>query len=66
MLMILCAFIIISVFEFKHLLKTNEKKEAVIYAVITATAIALAAFLILAPDFKSFSRLILNIIGVNQ
>jgi hypothetical protein len=66
MLLIFCAFLIISIFELKCLFKTKEKKEAIIYIIISGAAVALAIFMMLVPDYKSFSKLILGIMGGNQ
>ena len=66
MFLILCAFIIVSFFELRHLFKTKEKKEAVIYIIISVMTVVLAVFLILVPDFKSLSKLFLSLMGGSQ
>lgn len=66
MLLILCIFIIVSVFELKHLFKKKEKKEALIYIIISGFAAMLAVFMMLVPDFISFSKIFLGIAGKAQ
>jgi purine-cytosine permease-like protein len=66
MLMVLCIFLIVSFFEFRHLLKAKEKKEATVYAAFSAAAVFLAVFLMLTPDYTSFSRMIFNLFNIGQ
>jgi hypothetical protein len=66
MFLMFCAFIIVSVFEIKHLYKTKNKKEGFIYIIIASLTIALAVFLMLVPDFRSLTKIILDLGGVKQ
>lgn len=64
MLIILCIFIIVSVFEIIHLIKYKNKKELTVYSVITAMTIALALYVILVPEYESFSRVMMNLFNI--
>lgn len=64
MLIILCIFLIISVFEVIHLVKYKNKREVAVYAVITAMTIALALYVILVPEYESFSKAMLNLFNI--
>lgn len=66
MLLILGAFIIISIFELRYLYKTKEKKEASIYIIISVITVGLAVFLMLVPDYKTLSKLLLSLTGNGQ
>jgi uncharacterized membrane protein HdeD (DUF308 family) len=66
MFLILCAFIIVSFFELVHLFKTKEKKEAVIYIVLSVLTVIFALFLMLTPDYSSFSKIFLGLAGIKQ
>jgi hypothetical protein len=66
MFLILCIFLIASFFELLHLFKIKEKKEAVIHIVISALAVALGVYMLLMPDFSSFSKILLGIAGINK
>jgi uncharacterized membrane protein HdeD (DUF308 family) len=64
MFLILCIFLIVSVFELIHLFKKKEKKEAAVYIVFSALALLLAVFLMLKPDYSSFTKIILGLAGI--
>lgn len=66
MFLILCIFLIVSVFELVHLFKTKNKKEAVVYIVLSGFAVLIAAYLMLTPDYSSFSKIILGLAGIKQ
>jgi len=66
MFLILCIFLIVSFFEIMHLFKIKEKKEAVIFIGIAVITITLAVFLLLTPDYSSFSKTVLSLIGIKQ
>jgi hypothetical protein len=54
------------VFEIKHLFKTKNKKEGFIYIFIASLTIVLAVFLMLVPDFRSLTKIMLDLSGVKQ
>ncbi len=56
--------VIASVFEVRYLFKMQEKKEAVIYLIITALTLGLSAYLMLAPKIYSFARMMLDLFHV--
>lgn len=64
MVIMLCIFLIVSVFEVVHLIRCKNKKEVVTYVVVTAMTVALAVYLMLVPEFKSFARLMLNLFSI--
>lgn len=66
MFLMLCAFIIVSVFEIKHLFKTKNKNEGFIYIIIASLTIVLAIFLMLVPNFRSLTKIMLDLSGVKQ
>lgn len=66
MLIMLCAFILISFFEVRNLLKKKEKNEAALFVIIGGLAVLLGVFLLLNPDYTSFARMMLNLFGINQ
>ena len=53
-----------SVFEVRYLFKIQEKKEAVIFLVITALTLGLSAYLMLAPQIYSFACMMIDLFHV--
>lgn len=62
----LCAFLLISFFEVRSLLKKQEKKEAVLFIVLGTLAVFTGVFLILSPGYTSFSKLMLDLFGIRR
>lgn len=65
MLIILVILLAISFFELRSLIKAKEKKEAALYIILTLFAAALGVFMMLVPDFESFSRMILHLFNIS-
>ncbi|MGE5495005.1 MAG: hypothetical protein ACM3S4_06880 [Burkholderiales bacterium] len=65
MLIILCIFILISFFEVRSLFKRKEKAEAVLFIILGSAAVALGVFLMLASDFTSFAKIMLDIFNAD-
>jgi uncharacterized membrane protein HdeD (DUF308 family) len=66
MLIVLCAFILISFFEVRNHFKKKEKKEAVLFIIFGGLAVLLGVFMLLTPDFTSFANMMINLFGVKK
>jgi multisubunit Na+/H+ antiporter MnhB subunit len=60
----LCAFVLLSFFEIRSLFKRKEKTEAVLFIIIGALAVSLGVFLLMTPDFTSFSKIMLDLFNI--
>jgi hypothetical protein len=56
--------VIASVLEVRYLFMIHEKKEAVIYLIITAPTLGLFAYLMLAPQIYSFARMMIDLFHI--
>ena len=66
MITILCLFVAISFFEVFRLIKLKEKKEAAVFICTAALAIFLAMYLILSPQYDSFSVILFNLFNIDH
>jgi len=57
MLMAVGIFLIVSVFELRLLFRQKEKKEAAVYLCIIVLTTGLSVYLMLTPQFYSFSKM---------
>lgn len=64
MVILLCIFLIVSVFEVVHLIRYKNYKEIIVYIAIAAMTVSLALYIMLVPEFKSFTRIILDLFNV--
>ncbi len=65
MLIVLIILLAVSFFELRSLIKAKEKKEAVLYIALAIFAAAVGVFMMLIPDFMSFSRMILKLFDIS-
>lgn len=63
---VLAIFLAASVFEVLHLFRSREKKEAAVYLVLAAAALGLAVYMMANPQYDSFAKLALDLLGVNR
>lgn len=61
MVIALAVFIALSAIGLRKLIKEKDKQQAALYALISLAALALGALLTLAPEYKSFARIVLDI-----
>lgn len=54
----------VSFFEVRRLLRTGERKEAILYLAIAGLAASLAAYMTLFPQYTSFGKMVLDALGI--
>lgn len=66
MIYVLLIIIVVSIFEVRGLFRSNKKKEAILYIAVAAAALMLGAFVLLVPEYKGFSKNMLDLFGIKN